>query len=87
MRIRRGRATVTGRAIPGSQKTVSTRALTDGTRHPEEVCWFHMRRLLLVRHASTAAVRAAAFGADEDLDGAGVEAASPAHRSRRTERR
>jgi broad specificity phosphatase PhoE len=63
-------------SFPGSQKTVSTRALTDGTRHPEEVCWFHMRRLLLVRHASTAAVRAAAFGADEDLDGAGVEAAS-----------
>lgn len=30
-----------------------------------------MRRLLLVRHASTAAVRAAAFGADEVLDEAG----------------
>ena len=55
---------------------MSTRALTDGTRHPEEVCWFHMRRLLLVRHASTAAVRAAAFGADEDLDGSGVAAAA-----------
>lgn len=35
-----------------------------------------MRRLLLVRHASTAAVRAAAFGADEDLDAPGVEAAA-----------
>jgi broad specificity phosphatase PhoE len=35
-----------------------------------------MRRLLLVRHASTAAVRAAAFGADEVLDAAGVEAAA-----------
>jgi broad specificity phosphatase PhoE len=35
-----------------------------------------MRRLLLVRHASTAAVRAAAFGADEDLDAAGVDAAA-----------
>jgi broad specificity phosphatase PhoE len=35
-----------------------------------------MRRLLLVRHASTAAVRAAAFGADEALDAAGVEAAA-----------
>jgi len=35
-----------------------------------------MRRLLLVRHASTAAVRAAAFGADEDLDVLGVEAAT-----------
>jgi broad specificity phosphatase PhoE len=35
-----------------------------------------MRRLLLVRHAPTAAVRAAAFGADEELDAAGVEAAA-----------
>ena len=35
-----------------------------------------MRRLLLVRHASTAAVRAAAFGADEVLDAAGVEGAA-----------
>lgn len=35
-----------------------------------------MRRLLLVRHASTAAVRAAAFGADEELDAAGVEGAA-----------
>jgi broad specificity phosphatase PhoE len=35
-----------------------------------------MRRLLLVRHASTAAVRAAAFGADEALDATGVEAAA-----------
>lgn len=35
-----------------------------------------MRRLLLVRHASTAAVRAAAFGADEPLDAGGVDAAS-----------
>jgi broad specificity phosphatase PhoE len=34
-----------------------------------------MRRLLLVRHASTDAVRAAAFGADEPLDAAGVAAA------------
>src|SRR4051794_9419348 len=35
-----------------------------------------MRRLLLVRHASTAAVRAAAFGADEPLDEAGRAAAA-----------
>ncbi|RKQ86252.1 broad specificity phosphatase PhoE [Solirubrobacter pauli] len=35
-----------------------------------------MRRLLLVRHASTAAVRAAAFGADEALDAAGTAAAA-----------
>jgi len=35
-----------------------------------------MRRLLLVRHASTAAVRAAAFGADEELDAAGLEGAA-----------
>ena len=35
-----------------------------------------MRRLLLVRHASTDAVRAAAFGADEPLDAAGVVAAA-----------
>ena len=35
-----------------------------------------MRRLLLVRHASTAAVRAAAFGADEPLDAAGRAAAA-----------
>ncbi|MDA0185805.1 histidine phosphatase family protein [Solirubrobacter phytolaccae] len=35
-----------------------------------------MRRLLLVRHASTAAVRAAAFGADEELDASGREASS-----------
>ena len=35
-----------------------------------------MRRLLLVRHASTAAVRAAAFGADEPLDAAGLEGAA-----------
>ena len=35
-----------------------------------------MRRLLLVRHASTDAVRAAAFGADEPLDPRGREAAA-----------
>ena len=35
-----------------------------------------MRRLLLVRHASTDAVRAAAFGADEPLDAQGREAAA-----------
>jgi broad specificity phosphatase PhoE len=34
-----------------------------------------MRRLLLVRHASTDAVRAAAFGADEPLDAGGRAAA------------
>jgi broad specificity phosphatase PhoE len=34
-----------------------------------------MRRLLLVRHASTDAVRAAAFGADEPLDESGAGAA------------
>jgi broad specificity phosphatase PhoE len=34
-----------------------------------------MRRLLLVRHAPTAAVRSAAFGADEDLEPGGVAAA------------
>jgi broad specificity phosphatase PhoE len=34
-----------------------------------------MRRLLLVRHASTDAVRAAAFGADEPLDASGAGAA------------
>lgn len=35
-----------------------------------------MRRLLLVRHGSTAAVRAAAFGSDEPLDDAGREGAA-----------
>src|SRR3954454_1539986 len=35
-----------------------------------------MRRLLLVRHASTAAVRAAAVGADESLDASGRAAAA-----------
>ena len=35
-----------------------------------------MRRLLLVRHGSTAAVRAAAFGADEPLDDSGVAGAA-----------
>src|SRR4051794_19163149 len=35
-----------------------------------------MRRLLLVRHGSTAAVRAAAFGADEPLDAGGRAAAA-----------
>ena len=35
-----------------------------------------MRRLLLVRHASTDAVRAAAFGADEPLDEAGRASAA-----------
>jgi broad specificity phosphatase PhoE len=35
-----------------------------------------MRRLLLVRHASTDAVRAAAFGADEPLDAGGRAAAA-----------
>jgi broad specificity phosphatase PhoE len=56
-----------------------------------------MRRLLLVRHASTEAVRSAAFGSDEPLDSRGREAAaslrlprcdevlvSPALRSRET---
>jgi broad specificity phosphatase PhoE len=35
-----------------------------------------MRRLLLVRHASTQAVRSAAFGSDEPLDPRGREAAA-----------
>lgn len=35
-----------------------------------------MRRLLLVRHASTDAVRAAAFGSDEPLDARGRESAA-----------
>jgi broad specificity phosphatase PhoE len=35
-----------------------------------------MRRLLLVRHASTDAVRAAAFGTDEPLDASGAAAAA-----------
>jgi len=35
-----------------------------------------MRRLLLVRHASTEAVRSAAFGSDEPLDPRGREAAA-----------
>jgi broad specificity phosphatase PhoE len=35
-----------------------------------------MRRLLLVRHASTEAVRVAAFGSDEPLDSRGREAAA-----------
>jgi broad specificity phosphatase PhoE len=35
-----------------------------------------MRRLLLVRHASTAALRRAAFPLDEELDAAGLQAAS-----------
>lgn len=58
-----------------------------------------MRRLLLIRHATTPAVKAAAFGADEDLDAAGTDAAaslnghlphraeglsSPARRARQT---
>jgi broad specificity phosphatase PhoE len=56
-----------------------------------------MRRLLLVRHASTEAVRAAAFGSDEPLDPRGCSEAarlqlprcdevlvSPARRSRET---
>ena len=58
-----------------------------------------MRRLLLIRHASTAAVKSSAFGADEDLDVAGTDAAaslrgllphraeglsSPARRARQT---
>jgi broad specificity phosphatase PhoE len=57
-----------------------------------------LRRLLLIRHASTDAVRAAAFGADEPLDASGRSAAarlaarlprgevlvSPARRARET---
>jgi broad specificity phosphatase PhoE len=35
-----------------------------------------MRRLLLVRHASTDALRAAAFGSDEPLDASGAAAAA-----------
>lgn len=62
-----------------------------------------MRRLLLVRHAPTAAVRAAAFGSDEPLDARGAAAAerlrgrlpsridevlvSPARRARETAER
>src|SRR4051794_41375257 len=38
-----------------------------------------MRRLLLVRHAPTAATRAAAFPADEPLDARGAEAAAALH--------
>src|SRR3954464_9800233 len=70
---------------PGSQDTASSRAPPTGRVIPEEVqrdrsptrCRRRlMRRLLLVRHASTAAVRAAAFGADEPLDDAGRAAAA-----------
>src|SRR5262245_46622174 len=66
-------------------------------RHPKEV--FHpartqhtvaprravMRRLLLVRHASTDAVRAVAFGADEPLDAGGRAAAARLRLSRADE--
>src|SRR3954464_5099743 len=70
---------------PGSQDTASSRAPPTGRVIPEEVqrdrsptrCRrLLMRRLLLVRHASTAAVRAAAFGADEPLDAGGRSAAA-----------
>src|SRR3954468_19613972 len=58
---------------------------TDGTRHPRGGPFERspkarrrrlMRRLVLVRHGSTDAVRAAAFGADEPLDAGGRAAAS-----------
>src|SRR3954471_23974619 len=69
---------------PGSQDTASSRAPPTGRVIPEEVQRDRflqarrrlMRRLLLVRHASTAAVRAAAFGADESLDERGRAAAA-----------
>src|SRR3954469_16309750 len=85
VRIRRGRATVTGRSgarEPGHRPFAGP---TDGTRHPRGGPCVRspkarrrrlMRRLLLVRHASTAAVRAAAFGADEPLDDGGRAAAA-----------
>ena len=84
VRVRRGRATVTGTRRPGSQNTASSRAThrrdasSRGgplTRSPKAHRRL-MRRLLLVRHGSTAAVRAAAFGADEPLDAAGREGAA-----------
>jgi broad specificity phosphatase PhoE len=79
--IRRGRATVTGSCEPGSQELArhepfelrdarSRGGVTDGSGSGS------VRRLLLVRHAPTAATRAYAFPADEALDDRAVAAAA-----------
>src|SRR4051812_30794663 len=84
VRVRRGRATVIGTSVPGARTpslrgphrrdASSQRRSVD--RSPKARRRRLMRRLVLVRHGSTAAVRAAAFGADEPLDESGVRGAA-----------
>ena len=87
MRVRHGRATVTGSRVPEARNSPRRGTLPIGTRDPEEVARDGsgsgvVRRLLLVRHAPTAATRASAFPADEPLDERGVAAARRAARPR-----
>ena len=81
MRIRDGRATVTGSPRrPASQELVRREPFECGTHDPVEVSDGRgagtMRTLLLVRHAPTTATRGFAVPADEPLDERGREAAS-----------
>ena len=80
MKIRDGRATVTGRLGAGSQELVRREPFECGTHDPVEVAdgpgGGTMRRLLLVRHAPTSATRRLAFPADEPLDELGRVAAT-----------
>jgi broad specificity phosphatase PhoE len=65
---------VTGAPRSGSQELTATDSFAFGTHDPEEVPHAgvvegrRVRRLLLIRHASTSATRAAAFPLDEPLD-------------------
>jgi broad specificity phosphatase PhoE len=87
VRVRNGRATVTGhRVSPGVRNSAAAAIFSSGTLDPGEVCKLRSRdsepappavkRLLLVRHAPTAATRAATFAGDEPLDGAGLAGAA-----------
>jgi len=81
VKIRDGRATVTGSIRPGSQELSATALPCSGTPDPVEEPPIasgdrSVRRLLLLRHAPTAATRAFAFPADESLDERGLAAAA-----------
>ena len=81
MRIRHGRATVTGSAGPGSQELarhepLQVRDARSRGGSPDGFGSGVVRRLILVRHAPTAATRSYAFPADEPLDQRGIAAAT-----------
>ena len=81
MRIRHGRATVTGsiwtrKSGTRSPRTLQVRDARSRGGGPDGSGSGVVRRLILVRHAPTAATRSYAFPADEPLDERGIAAAA-----------